>query len=290
VITLLWKGQTCDGIITIKTEIIKGDFMSYNLYLDESKISINSKSGYSVAGVIIEEGPQLYNVRKELGRVKSKIWSSKLGYGRSKQIVFHEAEIRSHREGTLKRRPEYVDFKKAENIRLAVNGIGNIVGKFNLPVLGVLEDQTAIAEAYKTKRDSHASYYLALEQIIENYCYFLKNHNSVGKIICESRRNQNSGVLDQRVRKMYMKILVHGTLRYSASDLQDCLKDIVFIQKQENDAGLQIADFIPRPFLVNYFKISQTKPSIYQILRKARYDGGIGAKDGASKFGMCIYN
>ena len=67
-------------------------------------------------------------------------------------------------------------------------------------------------------------------------------------------------------------------------------QDIIFIQKQENEAGLQIADFIPRPFLINYFKIEQTKPSIYQILRKARYDGGIGAKYGASKFGICIYN
>ena len=264
--------------------------MRYNLYLDESKMSGNNIGGYSVAGVIIEEGTQLYNVRKELGRVKSEIWSSKFGYGKSKQIVFHEAEIRSHRGATLARKPEYSAFRKAKNVRTAVNGIGNIVKKFNLPILGVVEDQKAIEEAYKTKRDSHTSYYLALEQIIENYCYFLKNKHSVGRIICESRRNKDGSVLDQRVRKMYMKILVHGTLRYSASDLQDCLKDIIFIQKQENEAGLQIADFIPRPFLINYFKIEQTKPSIYQILRKARYDGGIGAKYGASKFGICIYN
>lgn len=264
--------------------------MGYNLYLDESKFKYRDQIGYCVAGVIIEEGSQLHSVRKYLGRVKSSIWSDKYGFGKSKQIIFHEAEIRSHASNIIRRRAEYESFKKAENVRLAVRGIGNIIENHSLPVMGVLENQTEIAETYKTSRNSYTSYYLSLKQIIENYCYFLKNNNSTGEIVLESRKNKDSSILDQRVRKMFMKIMAHGTLRYSSMDLQKSISGIAFVQKQENEAGLQIADFVPHPFLLHYFGVSQTKPSIYQQLRKARYDGEMGPKKGASRLGIFIFD
>lgn len=102
----------------------------------------------------------------------------------------------------------------------------------------------------------------------------------------ESRKT-NTDKLDQRIRKQFYKIISHGTLRYSAVILQDTIKGISFIAKEENNNLLQLADFVPRPLALNYVNIKQSKPSIYQIIRKKRYWANNSPQD-SKKYGVVV--
>ncbi|WP_461243379.1 DUF3800 domain-containing protein [Secundilactobacillus muriivasis] len=267
--------------------------MFYSLYLDESKFFDKTKQqmSYCIAGVVISN-TQIHTVRKRMGILKTTIWATNDGYTipKAKSIILHEAEIRSDNTKIVRKRPEYQAFhQNRRNKRLAIQEIGNIIHDERLTVLGAIENETSISMNYSVERDSYSAYYLCLKCIIENFCIFLKQHNGHGNIIFESRKNQSSDLQDQRTRKMFNKILANGTMIYSALELQKSLYTIKFIQKQENDAGLQIADFIPRPLLLNYTNTPQSKPSIYQTIRKARYTGIASKGQYASKFGVCIF-
>lgn len=51
---------------------------------------------------------------------------------------------------------------------------------------------------------------------------------------------------------------------YKALEIQDVISDIRFVKKQENNAGLQIADFVPAHFMINFSGNSQHKTNIYK--------------------------
>lgn len=60
---------------------------------------------------------------------------------------------------------------------------------------------------------------------------------------------------------------------YKALEIQDVISDIRFVKKQENNAGLQIADFVPTHFMINFSGNSQHKINLYKTLKKHRYSG-----------------
>jgi len=268
--------------------------MFYSLYLDESKFFDPNKQDYiyCIAGIIINN-KQLPTIRERIDHLKMKLWTTSSNYlaNQAESFIFHEAEIRSDNTNIISKRPEYIIFhQNRSNKRKVIEEIGNIIQDEKLTILGAIENQTQVENNYQITRDSYSSYYLCLKSIVENYCAFLRQNHSHGNIILESRKNQNSTIQDQRTRKIFNKILVNGTLIYSALELQQTIYYIKFIQKQENDVGLQIADFIPRPLLLNYSSIPQSKPSIYQKIRKARYNGPDIVNVYPSKFGVCIFD
>ena len=57
------------------------------------------------------------------------------------------------------------------------------------------------------------------------------------------------------------------------------LLGINFIDKSNNEAGLQIADFIPNSFARDHAGINQSKPNIFGTLRYNLYDGNMGNRD-----------
>ena len=244
----------------------------YLLYLDECIFTDKSREKiYGISGIAVHES-ELYNMRKDLGELKFSLWGDKLQYVNAKNIVLHSSEIR---RPTSSRISEYQIFHKKSNVRKVFSGIGNIIESRKLVVFGAVTNLTDLEVKYKVYRGSsnYMGDFICLTEIINNYNCFLKWHNATGNIIFESRASKSSNHADSKLKKQFYKIITHGTTIYKGLDLQNNINSIEFIKKQENEAGLQIADFTVQPFLMNYCGEKQIKPSIYSILKKHRYSG-----------------
>lgn len=245
---------------------------SFTLYLDESKfVKMNGDIKeyiYAVAGVAISSLNE-HEVRADLDKIKITICKPKhrSEVNRAKQLIFHEAEIRSNNVAILSKNPSYSVFVgSSQNPRLAIEGVGSIINKFSLNIFGSIIDQSSLAKKYNKhiENNSYESYNIALKIIVENYAMFLKSVGATGRIVFESRQDDTNKIQDERTQKMIYKILAHGTTIYSAIELQRTIIGLSFRKKTENVPGLQIADFIPRPLLLSYAQYPQSKPSIYQ--------------------------
>jgi hypothetical protein len=258
------------------------------LYLDESKFVEKQTQShlFALAGIIVPDSE-----KEEIGRavidVKRCVWPSADEYN---SVVLHEADIRSNNPSVLSKQILYAAvLNKRANEASIIRGIGEIINTFDLAILGAIVDQTSVEQAFniEMERNVYASYKLAFARLIENFMVFLKQNDGVGEIVLESRRTGSHDVEDERVKKIYCKILAHGTLIYNGVELQKRLTGLSFISKFDNNQLLQIADFIPRPILLAYAKTPQTKPSIYQTsIRKNRFSAG--QRNGSSKFGVSI--
>lgn len=247
----------------------------YHLYLDETKIVDQTKGLflYSLAGVAIKDS-NLTSIRTDMARLKYLIWDKNDGVLiQPKDRIFHEAEIRSRNKSALIHYPYYSIFNIRKNVRNAIEGVGDIIERNDISVLGAVSDLGSIRENYFSSQNSYTGYYSCLKVIIENYVNFLFVNKAKGEIIFESRKDKDGDVLDSRTRKQVYKILSSGTMRYSATELQQHITGVKFKSKKANDVGLQIADFIPRPLILHHAGIKQSKPSIYQKIRSKRYGG-----------------
>lgn len=260
----------------------------YTLYLDETKFKDREtgKHLYAVAGIIVPE-EIIPAVEKAVLDVKKRVWPKKSDYS---GVILHEAEIRSNNRRVLERRPEYVALIDSDgNKAKLIKGIGEVINRFDLTILGTVIDQTSIQNTYNIQFENNVynSYKMALAKLIENFMLFLKIHDGVGEIIFESRQSGTQDVEDKRVKKAYYKVLAHGTLMYEGIEIQERIEGIHFLGKYENNQLLQIADFIPRPITLAYAHVNQSKPSIYKTsIRKQRFTAY--QMDGASKFGVCV--
>lgn len=78
-----------------------------------------------------------------------------------------------------------------------------------------------------------------------------------------------------------MKLM--GSMYMTKEAAEKRLLGIDFIYKSNNEAGLQIADFIPNSFARDRAGISQPNPNIFGTLRYNLYDGNMGNRD---RFGI----
>ena len=78
-----------------------------------------------------------------------------------------------------------------------------------------------------------------------------------------------------------MKLM--GSMYMTKEAAERRLLGIDFIDKSNNEAGLQIADFIPNSFARDHAGISQSNPNIFATLRYSLYDGNMGNRD---RFGI----
>lgn len=242
----------------------------YHLYLDETKYNRDGQTIYGIAGVAITD-THLTEMRREMGELKKTIWSD-FPPSRAKSIVLHATDIRG---ANTRFHEKYDVFERNENIRIVFSRIGDWFSTYDMTVFGAMVNLSRLSEQYQSNHSYYTGDRICLTEIIDNFVCFLKWHKARGKIIFESRSDSSGNKSDQKLRKQFYKIYSQGTNRYSAIELQDSLVGIKFVKKQENDAGLQVADFVPTPFMKNYCGKSQGSPNIWPILKRHRYSGGL---------------
>lgn len=139
-------------------------------------------------------------------------------------------------------------------------------------------------------------YNIALQKIIENYTHYLSLNDGYGDVIYESRNNlgeNSSKSPDIKLINDYHKIQANnkGIVYTSSSEIQSRNRTIFTNSKNENLAGLAIADFVAYNILKYYrCKVDQQLTDFMKLLHKISYNGGhkIEEKDQRSFWGLRV--
>lgn len=222
---------------------------TYTLYLDETSPN-TSFPAFTLSGVIIKD--------TDYSDVKNKVEELKNRHFGSTTPILHEIDIRKQVKEfstltTLQVERFLLDFRDVFDEKLTV--------------IGVTIKMNEISSLYD-ESDRNDMYLIALQVILENYCHFLIQHQSIGKIIVESTDDKH----DQRLRVLFYRLLYTGTLFYTNKILQDHLQGIDFKKKKDNIIGLQIADFVPNPLARNALGLSQKSWSLFSAIEIRIYN------------------
>ena len=112
-------------------------------------------------------------------------------------------------------------------------------------------------------------YSLSLQFIMERFLYYLEENNDVGYISVESRDpKSNTDLLST-----FTDIMNNGsggdTHRISAKKFQEKIQKMIFVTKQQNENGHQIADLVAYP--TAKFALDQKKANLAFEVIKPRF-------------------
>jgi hypothetical protein len=202
--------------------------MEYILYLDESSKKIDEKNFFCVGGVIINRQEYENKAIPKMNEIKNKYWGNN-------EIVWHYSKM-------LRNDGEFRIFKDAQIRGNFWDDVRKYLYNIDYNAVGVYIDNTVFENFFGNK---NLSYHLCVSEIINTYIYFLSERKSQGSIVFESR----NGTDNKCVWDIYNKILNNGTTLFEKKTVNKHLTTIGFINKKENNCGLQIADIIPYKLL-----------------------------------------
>lgn len=119
-------------------------------------------------------------------------------------------------------------------------------------------------------------YLLGLEVLVERFCYEVGSGNEPGVIVAESRGH----LLDRQLRLAWLSLRTRGTRFVKASQVCERIKGLAIRKKQQNIAGLQVADLVVTP--IGRSLLGKTSLVDYGIIRskfrcnRAREYQGLG--------------
>ena len=96
-----------------------------------------------------------------------------------------------------------------------------------------------------TGKNKQDQYLVAMQLLLENYCHFLCTNNAMGNIVYEHREL----IGNEKLRDKVLSYETYGVNDMTKEAAEKRLLGIDFIDKSDNEAGLQIADFIPNSLL-----------------------------------------
>lgn len=251
---------------------------NYYLFLDESQTHTNGANFFfCVAGFIVKKEDYESILTPELNSLKSNIWKNEKN---PTNLVLHEKEVReaANRSQQLKKiKGHFRLFRQKKAQKDLYNGMADIAKNANCTVIGAVVEKDLLNQYFDTSSRTD-EYLMSMQIILENFCQFLQKRGATGCVFVESRGEQ-----DSIVRMHYNHVKAMGTMFVNPQTMQLLLKEIEFPEKNSNNPGLQVADFVPNPLARNAAKKGQYKPNIYQTLRVLRYDGGVGKQ---TRFGV----
>lgn len=246
----------------------------YTLYLDESEVP--SKDGdryFVIGGVIIRNGYHENKIIPKIDALKKKIWDTDVDYS---SHILHEMEINNVYNGDLKdAKPYNLIFKDNDaKYKQVYSGIYHILNDRNIYTIAACINHSELEKHYD-KEDMNDRFAVLMQIIIENYCHFLAKKGGTGDICYEAmRKSQN-----EKIERRFCHLKSIGTMYYSSSKVISLVKNIYFVDKTENCAGLQLADFIPNALARTQSGKDPKYVKLPKIIKKRLYHGNIGRKD-----------
>lgn len=257
----------------------------YTLYLDESETHKKNpvthrdeNYHFCMAGVIVaeEEHEQLEIC---INQLKRNVWSE---LPNPENIILHQMRLIDAERGRLdaSKYPEYVKFNKRAERRKFYDELKKVFVNTKLTIVGSSINEDSLKKYYwisgKNKQDQ---YLVAMQLLLENYCHFLCTNDAIGNIVYEYREL----IGNEKLRDKYYHMKLMGSMYMTKEAAEKRLLGIDFVNKADNNPGLQIADFIPNCFARDHAGINQAKPNIFGTLRYHRYNGNM---DSADRFGI----
>jgi len=110
-------------------------------------------------------------------------------------------------------------------------------------------------------------YLLSLDIVVERFIFMLRENNTKGIIVAESRND----VLDNQLELAFLNLKIRGTYYISGTEIKRQVTNFTIKSKDENIAGLQIADLVVSP--VGRFVLGKEIHQDFKIIeRKFRRD------------------
>lgn len=246
----------------------------YTLYLDESEVPNDNGDRYFViGGVIIKNKYHETKIVPELEQLKKKIWENDTDYA---SHILHELEINKVFRGDVSDAKAYnLIFKNNERkYKQMYNGIYHILNNRNIYTIAACINHAELEKHY-AKEEMNDRFAVLMQIIIENYCHFLIKHKGTGDICYEAMmKSQN-----EKIERRFCHLKSIGTMYYSSSEVISLLKNINFVDKTANCAGLQLADFIPNALGRTQANKDPKYEKLPKIIKKRLYHGNMGRKD-----------
>lgn len=263
----------------------------YTLYLDESRTSqsYNGTPFFSMAGIVILDNHYPI-IQAEVDSLKQKTWGDLPNY---KELILHQMNISNAAKSRLDftKFPEYRRFKSNSFRKNFYRNLAAIYDCGKLTVIGSSIDETYLEKCFKiyTVTNGNKEFrnlpdekLITLQLLLENYCQFLCQHNGLGRVIYEAVGD----LPDEALRSRFYNIKLMGSMYITQEAMSKHLLGIEFIPKTQNNAGLQIADFVPNAFARNHAGFNQidNDTTLFDKMKYYRY-GGITVND-KDRFGV----
>ncbi len=253
----------------------------YTLYIDESET--NNKGAYPhfcMAGAIIYD-KEYRIVEDKVKDLKRSIWND---VENAEKIILHQKNIIDASKGRLdsSRYPEYERFKSKGVRRKFYTEFAKIFDCRKINIVGGSMNVDYMEKHYNIRkitskeekiefRNETNKYLITLQLMLENYCHFLVVHNARGRIVYESI----SEIDNERIASKFYQIKLMGSMYITKQAMDKHLLGINFVKKEENNIGLQIADFIPNAFAREHAGFGQldSDKTLINKMKYYRYGG-----------------
>lgn len=264
----------------------------YTLYIDESQTHNNSgkQPYFCMAGAIVND-KEYGIVENEINKLKKTIWND---CGNPEQIILHQKNIIDAGKGKLdiSKYPEYERFKSKGFRKKFYSEFAKVFDCGKISIVGGSIDVEYMEKCYDMEkprmqgepvryRNQTNKYLITLQLLLENYCHFLVLHNGKGRIVYESI----SEIDNERICSKFYQIKLMGSMYITKEAMYDHLLGINFIRKDENNAGLQVADFIPYAFAREHAGFNQLDKD-EGLIRKMKYYRYGGQQHDQDRYGI----
>lgn len=227
----------------------------YYLFLDESKPNGSNLKHLCLGGVIIEEDTYKKIIIKEINSMKNSVFGNT-------QVILHESELRAAKD-------EYTEMRKEKKRTFFWRELNRIFTNFNITTIGAAIEVDKYRAMYDA-RSLNDEYFIVLQTVLENFIHFLQKNNALGSVFIESRNHKE----DTDIRNIYYKIMANGTLYLNANSFQDkLLNNLNFVIKEDNNIGVQLADFVPGTLNRKCNGLNPKIPSISEAIEANLYKG-----------------
>lgn len=257
----------------------------FTLYLDESQthkynpeLHRHEQYHFCMAGVIVADDSYT-DLEKSINLLKRNIWSE---FDDPEAIILHQMLIMDAEKGRLNaaEHPEYVKFNRRSERRKFYKELKKVFVDNEMTIVGSSLCEDDLRNFYQVSgRNEQDPALVTMQLLLENYCHFLCTNNGIGRIVYESRELFEN----ERLRDKYYHMKLMGSMYMNKHTTEKRLLGIDFVDKEQNCAGLQIADFVPLGFARDHAGINQGSPNIFSTLQYYRYDGKQNIRD---RFGI----
>jgi len=235
------------------------DEVGNHKYLDYSKPCNNAinERYFALMGVFIELGETYDEIHGDLEGLKK----AHFKYDIDQPFPLHRVEV-------LKKTGPFGVLANEAKERAFYGDLIRFLSDHEMTLIAIVLDKLFYKRQY---RYPCHPYHFSLELMLERYCGYLDHLNLRGDVLAEARGRQE----DQKLMEEYRELYDCGTAFMGDEITRRTLtsKEIKVHPKQNNIAGLQIADMLAAPCLTGILKELDIIPEIKQESHRIIYAG-----------------
>ncbi|PSR19972.1 MAG: DUF3800 domain-containing protein [Sulfobacillus acidophilus] len=209
----------------------------WTLFLDESGDHSLTKIDpqypiFVLGGIIADDQAINHQINPGMKQLKKDIFDSDT-------VILHTADItRNRKDFTI-----LMDSTKRQEFYTLLN---QLMKALTFQVVACVIDKPNHSRKYAEAAID--PYVLSLNILVERFYYEVRNHQSTGTIIAESR----NPFLDEQLTQAWNTIRRDGTRYVRGSDIRKTITSLNIYPKLANIAGLQLADLVVSPIGRHY--------------------------------------